>query len=85
MQVILFLKPEAPREWRQRYRRSGARDALDIAAEVCREGRCSVVDERWALSGAQFTDSLAHYTAGANRLLAQSLGAAVETQLERKR
>ena len=80
--VILFLKPEGPREWRGLYRRTGTRDARDIAATVCRQDRCSIVDERWALSGAQFTDSLAHYTPDANRLLGRSLAGAVHAALE---
>ena len=84
VRVVLFLKPEAPREWRSLYKRAGKRDVRDVAEAICAQQRCRVVDERWALSGAQFTDSLAHYTAAANRQLARGLAPAVEQALERR-
>ena len=81
VRVVLFLKPEAPREWQSFYKRAGKRDVRDVAEAICAQQRCLVADERWVLSGAQFTDSLAHYTAGANRQLAHRLAPVVEMAL----
>lgn len=63
--TVLYLKPKAPREWREQ-QRSG-QSIADIAAEVCADLGCRIVDARWELSGSEFTDSLAHYNADANR------------------
>jgi hypothetical protein len=84
VRVVLFLKPEAPREWRALYKRAGSRDVRDIAEAICDKLRCMTVDERWALSGAQFTDSLAHYTPAANHQLARGLAPVVEMAPEHR-
>jgi hypothetical protein len=78
--VVLFLKPHGPNEWKALYRVAGT-TALDVANRVCAGSQCSVVDMRWALSGSQFTDSLAHYNAKANRMLGEAVAAAIDREL----
>jgi acyl carrier protein len=81
--VVLYLKPEGPREWQQFYKRVGDHDALSIAKDLCRDGRCEIADLRWALTGQDFTDSIAHYTPEANSFLGRELALVVAKELER--
>ena len=80
--IVLFLKPEAPREWRRFFQKVGDRDARNVAEDMCRDRRCVIADARWALTGQQFTDSLAHYTPEANALVGNVLADAVLSVLE---
>ncbi len=73
VKVVLYLKPHGPNEWRSHYEQDPNMNAREIAEALCRGGRCVVVDLRWSLSGSQFTDSLAHYNAGANRQIAEQI------------
>jgi len=77
IKVVLYLKPHGPSEWRPLYRQGTNISAAEIAQELCAARRCSVVDLRWSLSGSQFTDTLAHYNADANRLIADRLARAI--------
>jgi hypothetical protein len=73
VKVVLYLKPHGPNEWRSHYEQDQNMNAREIAEALCRGGRCVVVDLRWSLSGRQFTDSLAHYSAEANRQIAEQI------------
>lgn len=81
VKVVLFLKPHGPKEWQQYYKQGENTTARDIAEKLCAGGRCSIVDTRWSLSGSQFTDSLAHYNAEANRMIGESIADAVIREL----
>jgi len=83
VKVLLYLKPHGPHEWRHLYRQGANASAAEIAQELCAQGRCSVVDLRWSLSGSQFTDTLAHYNAAANRLIAERLAETVMQEIAR--
>ena len=70
--VVIYLKPKAPREWRPHFDRlpPGSLSTREILRDICQAPGCRVADARWALSGNQFTDSLAHYTPVGNRDIA---------------
>jgi hypothetical protein len=80
VKVVIYLKPKGPKEWRGSYAAVG-RTAADVAQEICSGGQCAVVDERWSLSGTEFTDSLAHYQAGANQRMAAGIAAVIAREL----
>ena len=82
VKVIVYLKPHGPNEWKSNFKESG-RTATDLARELCENKRCSVVDERWSLSGREFTDTTAHYNAEANQRIGERIGEAIVKELRR--
>jgi acyl carrier protein len=81
IKVILFLKPHGPNEWQAKQKRLSATTAKEIAERLCQGGICRVIDLRWELSGREFTDTTAHYTAAANRRIGEKIAQVVEEQL----
>ena len=75
VQVLLYVEPVAPRERRT----PRALSAATLAAGLARETGCLFVDEAWALDAGDFTDSLAHYTADANRRIGEALAQAIRS------
>lgn len=83
IKIVLYLKPHGPNEWRGRYQQGQGTSAREIAEDLCRGDRCVVVDLRWSLSGRQFTDTLAHYGAEANRQIAEQIAGAITREVLR--
>lgn len=83
VRVVLYLKPHGPNEWRTQYQPTSALTAKEISERLCEGGDCSVVDLRWEISGSEFTDTIAHYTADANRRIGNKLARAILEQVRR--
>jgi hypothetical protein len=81
VKVILYLKPHGPNEWKSFYEAESNPNARQFADDLCAGGICLVDDERWTISGTQFTDTTAHYTPEANKLVGEHLAAAIRKVL----